>query len=376
MNKQKKAGILTFHIAHNFGAMLQAYALPTAVKKIGIDCEIIDYRFAYIDNWSRIDHFKDLVFKFGYFWGTLKFVWRKFTGYYGQTDMHHKFDYFERRIIPHSKKVYRHKSELDNMPYDIIIFGSDQIWNSALTDGIADEYVGNFKCLPKTRKISYAASCGMSDFQLDSKVHYESMLKDFYAISVREEGFQKTLKSNGYNADLVLDPTLLLTEDDWSILFQTNSTIRYNKYLLLYVFDEDETIYDLARTYASDHNLEIIVIAYTHKERMYDMHVLTDCGPLEFLELFKGAEHIITSSFHGTVFSLIFHKNFHCISHPKYHERTDSLLRMLELEHHNIKELGTLNDITITWERVDEILKINRDKSFDYLKRTILENGR
>ena len=369
--KQKKIGIMTFHIAHNYGAMLQAYALPTVVKKLGYDCEVIDYRFHYIDQWSRIDYFNDLLKKYGYLLGGAVYVKRLITGYYSRNNMHIRFDRFERNIIPHSNAIYRSKEELNNMPYDIILFGSDQIWNSALTNGIAEEYIGGFKCLTDTKKIAYAASCGTSDFQTESREVYDCLLRDFSAVSVREEGFCKTLVSRGYDAECVLDPTLLLTAEEWKRIIPEDNKAFKRKYLLLYAFEEDEKIYDLTREYAKKHGLDIIVIAYSKKKEMHGMTVLTNCGPLDFLSLFEKAEHIITTSFHGTVFSLVFHKNFHCIPHPKYRERTDSLLKTVGLEEHNVEELTELKDEAVDWDSVDELLSSKRKESFAFLEKEL-----
>ena len=370
-NNKIKIGILTFHFAHNYGAMLQAYALPTMLRKLGYDCEVINYRFPYIDQWSRIERWNDLIVKYGVIRGGLRFIKRIATGYYSHKGMHYKFDYFERKIIPHSSIIYRNKSELDNIPYNVILFGSDQIWNSALTNGVAEEYIGGFECLPGTKKIAYAASCGTSDFQSESKKFYDEYLREFHAIAVRENEFQKTLCSRGYIVECVLDPTLLLTLDDWKKIIPVNNKVGENKYLLIYAFEEEEKLYDLARNYAKEHNLDIIVIAYEQKDSMYGMKVLTDCGPLEFLSLFANAEHTITTSFHGTVFSIIFHKSFHCIPHPQYHERTDSLLEMLGLTDHIVNELVGLNDVETNWKKVDDILRCKRNKSIDYLKHAI-----
>lgn len=372
----KRIGVLTFHMAHNYGAMLQAYALPTAVQKLGFACEVIDYRFPYIDSWSRIERWNDLIEKYGLFWGGMRFVNRMLHGYYSKHNMHIKFDAFERNMIPHSEKIYRSKVELNHMPYDAILFGSDQIWNAALTNGIAEEYIGGFECFAGTRKIAYAASCGTSDFQEESRAVYDDYLKDFYAIGVREEKFQKTLFSRGYDAKCVLDPTLLLTADDWKKIIPEKKEVHLNNYLLLYAFDEDETIYDLTREYAKKHGLEIVVVAYKEKSAMRGMKVRTNCGPLEFLSLFFFAKHIVTTSFHGTVFSILFHKDFHCIPHPQYHERTDSLLEMFGLENHNVNELAAFHDIETDWETVDEMLKNKRTLSISFLESTLLMNGK
>lgn len=371
-NKKMKIGILTFHMAHNYGAMLQAYSLTTAIRRLGFDCEVIDYRFSYIDNWSRIRRINDLIFEYGVVNGSLRFIKRLLTGYYWPKSMHVKFDKFEREIIPHSDRIYRNKNELDNMPYDVIMFGSDQIWNSALTDGIAEEYIGGFKCNSNTRKIAYAASCGTSDFQEESKEIYDKLLDDYYAISVREEEFQKSLISRGYNVECVLDPTLLLNEEEWKSLISNKKMKNKREYLLLYVFDEDEEVYELAREYAKKKGLGIIAIAYQKKKSMYGMDVLTECGPLDFLSLFANASHIITTSFHGTVFSIIFHKDFHCIPHTKYRERTDSLLKMLELGSHNVNDLKEFEDVETNWNEVDVILEKRKTKSVNFIKESII----
>ncbi len=374
---EKKVGVLTFHMAHNYGAMLQAYALTMAVQKLGYNCEIIDYRFSYIDRWSRIERLSDLVYQHGKLGGILRYLKRVITGYYNKQDSHAKFDAFERKIIPHSKKAYRDKIELIKMPYDAILFGSDQIWNSALTNGIAEEYIGGFECLPGTKKIAYAASCGMSDFQQESKAVYNELLKEFSAIGVREKEFQKNLCARGFQAEWVLDPTLLLSIDDWKRIISKENKLVDGRYLLVYAFDVKDEVFDFARKYAKKKGMKIVTIAYKETEAMYDMDVMTNCGPLEFLSLFANAEHIIAASFHGTVFSIIFHKSFHCVPHPKFRDRTDSLLNMLNLSGHNIESFDKVIDEKVDWTRVDSYLEEYRRKSLNFLKSSIddIERG-
>ena len=104
---------------------------------------------------------------------------------------------------------------------------------------------------------------------------------------------------------------------------------------------------------------------------MHGMQVKTDCGPLEFLSLFVHAEHVITASFHGTVFSIIFHKDFHCIPHPKFRERTDSLMGMLNLTDHIVEEFTELQDVKTDWTKVDDLLNCNRTISEAFLVRAL-----
>ena len=120
--------------------------------------------------------------------------------------------------------------------------------------------------------------------------------------------------------------------------------------------------------------MQIIAIAYHKKDEMHGMTLRTDCGPLEFLSLFYNAAHVVTTSFHGTVFSILFHKDFHCIPHPKYHERTDSLLHILGLDNHNVNELTSLRDVETNWEKADRLLEQRREDSLSFIKQALTTN--
>lgn len=369
----KRVGVLTFHMAHNYGAMLQAYATPIAIQSLGYDCEVINYRFAYIDNWSRIEYLDELVRRYGKIGGFLRYIKRAAKGGYNPNTARSKFSYFERNVIPHSEEIME-TDGLNNLPYDCIIFGSDQIWNSNLTDGIASAYVGDFRVFDNTRKVAYAASCGNSDFNMDCKRKYLDCIRDFYSVGVRESGLATTLVNNGIEVELVLDPTLLLTKDKWlDMVNKVPGKIEIpNNYLLVYVFDEDEKIYDFSKKIAKEYGLNIVVIAYEQKEILRDFQVYTNCGPGDFVNLIANAEFVITTSFHGTVFSLLMQKEFYCIPHPKYHERTDSLLKLVNLENRNIYNLEQLpNKEQIDWQMVNATITMHREKSYEFLKKSI-----
>lgn len=371
----KKVGTITFHIAHNYGAMLQSYALPVAVKKLGYDCEVIDYRFPYIYKWGAIDYLKELKDKYGFIGGTLRFIRRKLWGYYKPHTKKDKFNRFRDNIISHSKRIYYSKDELVNLDYDAILFGSDQIWNDDLTDGVASEFFGDFSCLDKTKKIAYAASNGTGYFKDDVKDLYYNYLKDFYAIGVREDNLAQSLKSDGFDAVTVLDPTLLLQQTEWDkMLKKANTDIPIPKedYLLMYVFDEGDSVYEIAKTLAEKNNLKIVVIAYKSKKVTEEFTVFTECGPGDFVNLISKAKIVVTTSFHGTVFSIIYHKEFYCIPHKLYHSRTDSLLNSLDLSQRNIESLDKIKSVTkIEWNIVDKLLEEKREMSLNFLKQSL-----
>ncbi|MGN0550989.1 MAG: polysaccharide pyruvyl transferase family protein [Acutalibacteraceae bacterium] len=375
---KKRVATMTFHIAHNYGAMLQAYALTAAVRKLGFDCEVIDYRFQYIYKWGRVDYLKELKHKFGFIGGLLRYCRNLCLGNYNPHIKKNKFNCFRDKVIPHSKKTYYSKDELVNLDYDAILFGSDQIWNEELTNGLATEFFGDFPCLEKTKKIAYAASNGIGYFKDDVKQLYNNLLKDFYAIGVRERDLAKSLNSYGFNAVKVLDPTLLLGQEEWKYMLKKaykDISVPKEKYLLIYAFDEDDSIYEIAREIAKKYSLKIVVIAYEAKKVTEEFTVFTECGPGDFINLFYNANAVLTTSFHGTVFSIIFHKDFYCIPHKLYHSRTDDLLDSLNLSQRNINSYDKLKTAAnINWDAVDAVLEKEKEKSLDFIKNALSQD--
>ena len=234
--------------------------------------------------------------------------------------------------------------------------------------------MGIFEVLPGTRKIAYAASCGSADFQEESREAYMKYLQSFHAVGVREEVFAKTLNERGVEAYTVLDPTLLLTRDEWlQMTRRVKNRISVPKdYLLIYAFEEDERLYDVARSVAKERGLQIVAIAYKQKECMYNMQVLTNCGPAEFVELFANAQMVVTTSFHGTAFSIIMQRDFYCIPHPKYSARTDSLLDLLGLQARNVVALEDIGQAeSLDWQCVTQKLNVCREESCAFLKNAL-----
>ena len=373
--KRKKIGTITFHIAHNYGAMLQAYALPKAAETLGYQCEIIHYCFPYIYQWGHIEHLPELCEKHGVIGGFLRFAKRFIKGEYRADLKKSKFERFIYQKMPVSEKSYHSLEEMNKMDYDAILFGSDQIWNSQLTDGIAKEYVGGFECLKKTKKIAYAASCGKSEFTKEECEHYYPLLKTFKAIGVREQNFCNSICADGFAAKVVLDPTLLLTKNQWTELTEKRKhkvKLPEKDYLLVYAFDEDPTIYEFIDRIADKYKLEVCVIAYNVKEETKKYKIYNNCGPEDFVELFAKASRVITTSFHGTVFSILFEKEFYCIPHPTLHERTDSLLSQLDLEERNCSDFTNFVDNSaIDWHNVSKRLDILRSESLQFIKEAI-----
>lgn len=364
----KKVATMTFHIAHNYGAMLQAYALEKKINQLGYDCEVLDYRFPYIDNWSGIRTLKELQQEFGILIGTLKFVKRRLTCYRKISPARKKFNDFMRNELDLSKEVYFNKQELHKAEYDYIVFGSDQIWNPDLTDGFATEYMGEYFSR-KTKLVSYAASCGLDCFKPQWKEVYYPLLKKFTALGIREEPLAEYIAKNyGLNAKTVLDPVFLLEPKAWREPGKSSDLSVNRPYLLIYTFQTDDEIYRLARRIAKERSLKLVTISYQREEKLDDMIQLTSCGPKDFIALIENADFICTTSFHGMAFSIIFEKSFYCIGHPKYSSRNYSLLNMLEMTDRMVSRASDVNVIEdCDYSGAGKILEQKRQESIDFI---------
>ncbi|KNY26825.1 polysaccharide pyruvyl transferase family protein [Pseudobacteroides cellulosolvens] len=363
----KKVGILTFHMAHNYGAMLQAYALREKVEKLGYDSEVIDYRLEYIDQWSRIENYNFLIERFGVLKGNLKFIKRLLKFYYNPQNKAMKYHKFMLNDIGISQKCYRDKKELEKLTYDYYICGSDQIWNESLTGEFEDVYFCNF-VKNDAIKIAYAASNGRNEIPKELYSKIGKLIKKFDYIGIRENGLSQYI-NNEYKVKAVnvLDPSLLLKSEEWGKIAVRPKD---DKYLLIYAFDEDQLIYDYAKRIAKKRNLKIILLSSKNIDGM--INVRNSTGPKEFLGLIKYAEVICTVSFHGTAFSIIFNKEYYCFPHKAYGCRTSSLQSLLGIN----RDIFSINDKlepNINYETVNKKLEIEREKSVDFLRGALNE---
>ena len=374
MKNKIRVATMTFHMAHNYGAMLQAYALQRAICELGFDCEILDYRFKYIDQWSGIRNRHDLAEEYGVVEGNLRFLHRYIKGNYSNIlPIRKKFDSFMRRDLKLSKKVFFTPDSLRDAKYDVIVLGSDQIWNPELTNGPALEYLGKYFDCSKTRLVSYAASCGKAALDVRYKELFLPLMKRLYALGIREKGFTEFLKKEwDLSAETVLDPVFLLDYKEWVRTGEKSDVKLDRPYLLIYAFQTNNDIYELAQEIACQYNLQLVSISYKYEERLSNILQLTECGPRDFISLIYNASFVCTSSFHGMAFSILFEKDFYCAGHPLYSQRNRDLLKLVGLENRLFYKRNDIRNIEkCDYSYVSERLEIEKEKSLNFLLRSI-----
>jgi len=337
-----KIGILTFHRVYNYGALLQAYALIAALKEH--DVVYIDYL-----QQDREEHSKvRLTLKNGIL-NLLKNAVVKYV-YNINTKRYKKIDDFIKYFIPLSEKKYHSIEDFKDEPvsYDLLISGSDQIWNPIFTGGSLDPvYLLDFS--KNSKKIAYASSAGSYEFN-DSELKYlKDKLRDFSFIGVREKFLNDQIKPHvNHTLSTVLDPTFLLNATEWEKIIKPVK-LDYD-YVLLYSFDYNEVTIQTAYEVAQKLGLKIIsIVPKFNKDKRIDT-ILNDIGPQEFLGLFKNAKFIVTNSFHGTCFSVNFRKDFFSIYKENNADRAINLLKQFDLENRLVKSTLDLDLSTLQVE--------------------------
>lgn len=373
-----KIKTITTWADYNYGASLQAYALLTYLKKQGHDVEMIKYLPPYQTRmydymWVNPESKASQHLITRWIYRIAKFIQRITT-----LNRKHIFDEFNFKTLPLTTRKYSSYQELcENPPKaDLYIVGSDQVWNILYDAGKDPSFYLEF--VKKGKKASYAASFSFLDIDETNKKRIAKSLNKFDSVAVREFQGQDLLKDLGINSTWVLDPVFLLSLDDWNTLaMSANKSVQCitEKYLLIYDFEGNKKLKAFALQYAKLHNLKIYAI--TDKYPLsYANRNFKKAGPKEFVKLIANCEAFISNSFHGTAFSIMYHKPVFVFNRHRHkvNSRMDSLLTLFNLKDclldNEKKEKEAFNK-QFSWVEIDKLkserLKISKDflKSLD-----------
>jgi hypothetical protein len=365
-----KIGILTFQWAKNYGALLQMYALKEYVGSLGHEIKIIDFtpnKFAsmYSLNFLR----KGITFKHRI---------KKIIDYILKKKQHKEFEIFfennfsKTKLIDNSKELNKNINE-----FDLIIVGSDQVWNEKITeeyflDYFLPDYEGN--------KISYAASFGSNNISKQSLYLIKKHINEFDFVSLREGKTVKLLKkiTKKDNIKLVLDPVFLISPDKW---YNFSSDKISGDYILIYMLENNRTLLDTAVKMSNYYNLPIYSVEIPFTRRLNTtkkINKLNDLGPKDFVQAFKDANYILTNSFHGTSYSLLFEKKFLSFNHSTVNLRMKNLFELYELGDLQINDkVPSIDRIKNIFNNYDECYNSDRskiDKHIDFSKKYIQDS--
>lgn len=346
-----KIGIVTFPTAINYGTALQAAALGKSLSSDNNTVRFIDHRCQLIDSTNSVFDLRNIF--------DLKYTLAHLINLDVALKRKRNFIKFRNKFIPLTN---------DN-PYDsdIIVAGSDQIWNYNLTN--SDFYY--FLNFPKKnlKKVSYAGSFGLSVIDEKYQEKIAALLEDFDYISVREKQASKIIKEiSGKDIPVVCDPTLLMNKKEWKEFASEKAD--KSGYIFVYTVFNSDRIWEYANELSEKTGLPIKTISYSklHKRKAeYDY----TAGPDDWVSYMLNADYVVTNSFHGVAFSINFNKNFFFDMPPEKSgvgSRISDITERYSLSDRNISSTDFISttaapDFTTANEKLQE----DRKFSFEFI---------
>lgn len=360
-----KVGILSRHSVANYGSLWQAYALQTAIEEIGYEAVNINYTPAG-ETGSKLAKTLSSVSR----WKRNPITKMLFLAYQYPSTAHtfNTFKKYRKKYLKETNEYTDSNQLSEKLPsVDLFCTGSDQVWNLLYDNKIDDTYFFDF--LPEGKKrIAYAASFGGNKFECENTEKYRLYLKKYAYITVREESGVKILKDFGIDSNQVLDPTLLLSGDEWERLLPKNKS--KEDYILIYQLKPNKEFDKYALELSKRTGIKLIRIStmYFQRFKCGEFHYLPQ--PTEFLWYIKNAKYLLTDSFHGTCFALSFQTPFIEILPDRYNERNKSLLKTIGVENRILDDYNDLSIIErkIDWEIIQNNILNKRMESIKILK--------
>lgn len=372
---KKKVGIITFHASHNYGSMLQAYALQQTVLDMGLDCEIINFRTK-----IQTEHFKPPFMR-----GTILGKVKRFILFLPFChSLFRKFELFEEFLAccyKLSDKEFSSLSELNkaNLPYDVIISGSDQIWNTYCFDFNWAYFLPFAK---SAYRMAYAPSLGPTPYHsirpgMEQQIN--SLLDAYDVISVRDSLAQEELKKlTGIEYPVMIDPTLLLPIQNWHNMAGDTPIVK-GKYIFLYTPWYEKKVFDAVLSISKKLGIPVVVSQLYDSwkrnswivDKAFKAHIST--GPKEFLNLCKFATCVVGASFHVVVFSILFKIPFYAVDGME-DSRVSELLAITGLKSRiwNSHQPPASISLDLNFNQAMDILEFRRNSCIEWLRKELM----
>lgn len=363
----KSIGIITFHRSHNYGSALLAYAMVRIMESFGLNVKVIDFEHPE----SRLIY--DFVL-----WNPHKTLWQNFHSFVSMGILGRRrkrrlaFHRFVRKNIPLTRKYVKRTDIREH--FDYLVCGSDQIWNPAAIDSRDDIYFLDFG-EAKTVKFSYAASSGSRSVCSVDDSRTRLLLSSLKRIGVREEFMKNYIRDTyGLESTVNPDPTILLTADEWIKLEEIVSGLP-SQYILVYSLERVSETVDMAAQIGKKLGMPVVHInneqnLRSKRKRGADIS-LFDVSPGQFLWLFHHSSFVVSNSFHGNMFSIIYRKDFVCPIFDFRDTRMETLHERIGLGRtrfvSNASEFSSSN-LHIDYNPLEENIVRFREEGFEFIR--------
>ena len=376
-----KISVITVHTSFNYGTVLQTYATQTLLENMGHTVEFADYWRKSNQLEGRVDSMLGMpkLQKCKAVWDRNTFT-RRLVRVPLRILLRHiralfRMDDFLKKYIHFSRRYLSYEALVDDPPIaDIYMTGSDQVWNRIWNDGIDKAYYLGYAPAGKPR-IAYAASIGRTELDDDEIGPMRDMLQKYDAISMREQSGVELLQTLGIASELVLDPTLMLTAQEWRAIAKP---FRHKRpYLLVYKLGKDTQMDTYAQLLSEQLGLEIVRIAIFKPQKGENIRWVVRPKAEELLGCFDGAAFILTNSFHGTAFSLNLGKPFFSVMPNRFATRLQSICTLTGT---TARVVACEADLAMAEQpidntRVQSILEAERAKSMRFLQNALDGRG-
>ncbi|MCR3937440.1 polysaccharide pyruvyl transferase family protein [Aeromonas caviae] len=361
--RKNKIGIVTFNKAHNYGALLQAYALKKAIERFNADVVFVDFTNEYLDKNYRL--FPSL--QHNSFLGYCKTVLTTALDFPRKKRRHDTFSYFINKYLP------MENIDCNKLNLDCIFLGSDQIWNPRITGKFEGVFFGKHQNLNAKRIVSYAASMGNGMVDTNLNAELRNYLDGIDVIGVRESSLKGALSMKlSIESVQNLDPTLLLERDEW-LDITDDTLVGQDKYILVYEVEHHLNTQNIINTIVEKTGFKVKVISAKTNYKV-PRSVISTASPKDFISLFRNASFVVTTSFHGTVFSIINNVPFYTLKFGNgVDNRSLSLLSMLNLTARHINDVNEIRSDfdMLNFDEANQLLNEQRNKSLAYLSENI-----
>lgn len=352
---------VTFHHGNNYGALFQMFALHSKIKHMGHDNLVLETAPSTLKKEKKVVRNPKAILRDAYIFCFQIFRHKKMSS------LTESFSEFKRRNVAFTPAYSSMEDLKSNCPYvDALITGSDQVWNlNTVPSMIPSRFLdfGN----PNAIRFSFAASIESMDYSDSQKEFVREKLRTFKGISLREKSACDYIESfTDYHTECMLDPVFLFDKAEWTS-FSKKPRIK-GPYILCYQVISNRLMQKVVDDLKKETGYPIVAICNVPFKWIHADYSLFDVSPEEFLGLYNNASCVVTTSFHGTAFGILFNKRTYTITRDISSNRIFNLMRLFGLEDFVIRPNAHLTNKAIDWNSVNGVISKERKRSTQYLQ--------
>ena len=364
MGRIMKTFTVTYHHTHNYGAVLQTYALQRAVESLGHTNTVMEYPYLPKNRTNLLSGSPGTI---------IRKLYLRYLGILRKKEMEkldEHFSDFHRDHLKLSREYKSMKDLTDNPPdADCLITGSDQVWNlKTLKEFVPARFLAFGD--ETARRISYAASLESLDYSDKDKEMVANYLKKFDAISLREQSAKEYIDGfTDAETVRVLDPVFLLTLEEWRKIAQAPRI--EGPYILCYQVQSNNKMQSLVNELRQRTGIPVVSVCNSSIKWIKSDHTYYDVSPQEFIGLYDHAAIVVSASFHGTALGILFGKPTYGLVKKTRGNRIRELMELFGLDEFCLSEDSSVPEPVYDSERVMGVLEIEREKSLTFLEDSI-----